>query len=135
MAASSEQGGAGMLTNNSVLIIEDEFLIAEYLQTVLEDEGITVAGTANNAALARQLFDELNPAALICDIRLGREDGVELVRGLRESRAVGVVFVSGLGDEETLERAQSTGPAGFVQKPMRPDVLVRKVREALPQAA
>lgn len=121
--------------SNSVLIIEDEFLIAEYLQAVLEDDGIAVAGTATNAASAQRLFEELSPAAVICDVRLGREDGVELVRRLRERRDVGVVFVSGLGDDETLERVRSIGPAGFVQKPMRPDVLVRKVREALPEAA
>jgi len=124
-----------MSTNNSVLIIEDEFLIAEYVQTVLEDDGIAVAGTASNVAAAQRLFEELSPAAVICDIRLGREDGVELVRRLRERRDVGVVFVSGLGDDETVERALSTGPAGFVQKPMKPETLVRKVREALPRAA
>jgi two-component system OmpR family response regulator len=75
--------------------------------------------------------EELSPAAVICDIRLGREDGVELVRRLRARRDVGVVFVSGLGDDETLERALSTGPAGFVQNPMKPDLLVHKVREVL----
>ncbi len=123
------------MSQNSVLIIEDEFLIAEYLQTVLEDEGISVAGTAANAASARRLFEELSPTAIVCDIRLGREDGVELVRGLRERRDVGVVFVSGLSDGETLERARSTGPAGFVQKPMKPETLVRVVRQVLPEAA
>jgi len=124
-----------MSTSNSVLIIEDEFLIAEYVQTVLEDEGITVAGTACNAASARQLFEEHNPAAIICDIRLGQEDGIELVRRLRQGRDVGVVFVSGLGDDETLERVRSAGPAGFIQKPMNPGILVKKVREALPVSA
>jgi two-component system, response regulator PdtaR len=121
-----------MSTRNSVLIIEDEFLIAEYVQTVLEDEGIAVAGTASNAAAARKLFEEMNPAAIICDIRLGQEDGIELVRGLREGRDIGVVFVSGLGDDETLQRARSTGPASFIQKPMTPSALVAKVRAALP---
>jgi two-component system, response regulator PdtaR len=124
-----------MSANKSVLIIEDEFLIAEYVQTVLEDEGIAVAGTAANAASAKQLFEELNPAAIICDIRLGHEDGVELVRHLRQGRDVGVVFVSGLGDDETMSRILSAGPAGFIQKPMNPGILIKKVREALPEAA
>ncbi len=123
-----------MTANNSVLIIEDEFLIAEYVQTVLEDDGIRVAGTAANAASAKRLFEELRPAAIVCDIRLGHEDGVELVRGLRERRDVGVVFVSGLGDDETMRRVRSAAPAGFVQKPMNPGALVRKVREALPNS-
>jgi two-component system, response regulator PdtaR len=130
---SGERGGVNMRANNSVLIIEDEFLIAEYVQAILEDEGIAVAGTAATAASARQLFEELSPAAIVCDIRLGHEDGVELVRRLRQRRDVGVVFVSGLGDDETLNRVKSAGPAGFVQKPMTPGILVKKVREALPE--
>jgi DNA-binding response OmpR family regulator len=53
MVASREQGGVSMSASNSVLIIEDEFLIAEYVQTVLEDDGIAIAWTAFNAASAQ----------------------------------------------------------------------------------
>lgn len=120
-----------MIASSSVLIIEDEFLIAEYVQTVLEDEGIEVVGTAGSAASARQIFAERKPAAIICDVRLGQEDGIELVRGLRAGHEVGVVFVSGLGDDDTLARVRSLGSAAFIQKPMTPDALIRKVREAL----
>lgn len=124
-----------MSTSSSVLIIEDEFLIAEYLQTVLEDEGIEVAGMAASAASAREIFRERAPGAIICDVRLGQEDGIELVRGLCGGREIGVVFVSGLGDDETLARVRSLASAGFIQKPMTPDALVRKVREALAVSA
>src|SRR5688572_20150933 len=80
------------LAHKGVLIIDDECLIADYVATVLEEEGIAVAGTAATAAEARVMFHELQPSALVCDIRLGADDGIELARELRAKRDVPVIF-------------------------------------------
>ena len=123
------------MSENGVLIIDDECLIAEYVATVLEEEGITVAGTAGSAAEARAIFAERRPAALICDIRLGPDDGIALAQELRARRDVPVVFVSGFGDPAVMQRIEAMRPAGFLQKPLLPQHLVQAVREILAEAA
>jgi two-component system, response regulator PdtaR len=132
----SQPDGALMpLAVKGVLIIDDECLIADYVATVLEEEGIAVAGTAASAAEARVMFNDLQPSALVCDIRLGSDDGVELARELRAQRDIPVIFVSGFGDQSVLERVNGLAAAGFLQKPVLPQRLVQAVRNMLADAA
>jgi len=119
--------------DKGVLIIDDEALIADYVATVLEEGGIAVAGTAASAAAARLIFEERHPAALVCDIRLGADDGVELARELRARRDIPVVFISGFRDPGVLERVNGMA-ADFLQKPVMPQRLIEAVREALADA-
>jgi DNA-binding NarL/FixJ family response regulator len=123
------------LADKGVLIIDDECLIADYVATVLEEEGIAVAGTAASAAEARVMFNDLQPSALVCDIRLGADDGIELARELRAQRDIPVIFVSGFGDQRVLERVNGLAPASFLQKPVLPQRLVQAVRNMLADAA
>jgi DNA-binding NarL/FixJ family response regulator len=123
------------LADKGVLIIDDECLIADYVATVLEEEGIAVAGTAATAAEARVMFNELQPSALVCDIRLGADDGIELARELRAKRDIPVIFVSGFGDQSVLDRVDGLAPAGFLQKPVLAQRLVQIVRAMLADAA
>jgi two-component system, response regulator PdtaR len=116
----------------SILIVEDEFLIAELIQTILEAEGFDVAGVAARAAPALEIADKMRPGLVLVDIRLaGGDDGVDLVRRMQANVGTPVIFLTGSGDPVTRARAEATSPKGFLRKPFRADQLIAVVRAAL----
>jgi DNA-binding NarL/FixJ family response regulator len=122
-----------VVAENSVLVVEDEFLVADYICSVLEDAGYPVVGTAANAAEALALIAASRPALALLDIRLaGGDDGVILAGALRSALPnLAVVFVTGSGDPETRQRAAAVTPSAFLQKPVSPETLLHTVRSVL----
>jgi|WetSurMetagenome_2_1015567.scaffolds.fasta_scaffold68329_2 DNA-binding NarL/FixJ family response regulator len=119
-----------------VLVVEDDRRVAQFIKRCLTLHGYGVSGIAASAAAALAAIEAHLPALLIVDIRIeGPVDGVELVERIRERWPLPVVYVTGQGDDETVRRAVSTGPFGFVRKPFD-DVQLRAALEvALHQAA
>jgi DNA-binding response OmpR family regulator len=119
-------------TTHSVLIVEDEFLIAELIQSILETEGFDVVGVAARAASALAIAEDVRPCLALVDIRLaGGDDGVDLVRRMQANAGTPVVFLTGSGDPATRARAEAVSPRGFLRKPFRSDELITAVRTAL----
>jgi CheY-like chemotaxis protein len=117
-------------TANPILVVEDEFLVADYVRSVLEDAGYPIAGTAASAAEALAIAVAGRPALALLDVRLsGGDDGVALAGRLRS--VLPVVFVSGSGDPKTRARIAAAAPSGFLQKPVSPEALLDAVRSAL----
>ena len=106
-----------------VLIVEDNSFIALGLRGDLEQLGHHVVGMAADAAEARQLFRERAPDLVLMDIRLGKDDGIELTRQLYAERPVPVVIVSAFSDAELVARASDVGVFGYLVKPVAPDSL------------
>ncbi len=105
-----------MASPASILIVEDEWVVARDMQRCLEDSGYRVIGTASAPADALQFVDAERPDLVLIDIVLGAEDGIALAHRLRE-RALPFVYVTAHTDPETLARAKETGPLGYVVKP------------------
>jgi DNA-binding NarL/FixJ family response regulator len=107
-----------MARKYSILIVEDEPLIAEDIQGYLEESGFVVTGIASNGTEALQLLARQLPDALLLDINLGESpDGIELANIIRATYAVPFVFLTSHSDKATLERAKQTFPAGYLLKP------------------
>ena len=116
----------------SVLIVEDEALIASYIEEVLGESGFRVAGIAASGPEALSLAAEERPALALVDIRLtGPIDGIELACQLREKFAVPAIFLSGLIDAQTTERARAAQPLGFLPKPFLPSQVFNAIQRAL----
>lgn len=104
--------------NYSILIVEDEPLIAEDIQGYLEESGFCVTGIAYNGEEALNLLGISEPDALLLDINLGvPPDGIELAGIIREKYELPFVFLTSHADKGTLERAKQTFPAGYLLKP------------------
>jgi len=102
----------------SILIVEDEPLIAEDIQGYLEESGFSVTGIAHDGNQAMAMLEERKPDALLLDINLGSlPDGVELAGMIREKFEIPFVFLTSHADKGTLERAKQTFPAGYLLKP------------------
>ena len=116
----------------SILIVEDEALVASYIEEVLGESGFHVAGIAASGTEALSLAAESDPDLALVDIRLtGPIDGIELACQLREKFAVPAIFLSGLIDPETTERARAAHPLGFLPKPFRPSQVFNAIQRAL----
>ena len=125
---------AGASKPTSILIVEDEALVASYIEEVLAESGFRVAGIAASGPEALSLAEETQPRLALVDIRLtGPIDGIELACQLRQNFAVPAIFLSGLVDQETAERARIAQPLGFLRKPFLPSQVFNAIERALQQ--
>jgi two-component system, response regulator PdtaR len=129
---------AGTSKPASILIVEDEALVASCIEEVLGELGFQVAGIAASGPEAIALVVENRPVLALVDIRLtGPIDGIELACRLRQEFGVRSIFLSGLADADTTRRADAAQPLGFLPKPFRPSQVFNAIQRALnpnPQA-
>lgn len=115
-----------------ILIVEDEALIASYIEEVLAEAGFEVAGIASSGTEALSLAAEHQPTLALVDIRLtGPIDGIELACLLRQHSDTPAIFLSGFVDTETTKRAEAARPLGFLAKPFVPSQVFRAIERAL----
>ena len=108
----------------TILVIEDEGIVAKDLQRTLMDLGYSVPGTAASAADAIRLADERRPDLVMMDIRIaGDQDGIQAAEALRSRFDVPIVYVTAYADPATLARATTTLPHGYLIKPVQLDEL------------
>lgn len=115
-----------------LLIVEDDVLLASSLEELLSDAGFEVVGIAGSAATAVSLAGERHPQLALIDIRLvGPIDGIELACQFREQFQIPAIFLSGLRDPETKERALLAKPLGFLRKPYRASQVYNLIQRTL----
>lgn len=102
----------------SLLVVEDEVLVARDIKSRLTRMGYEVLGTASKGAEAIEKALSLRPDLILMDIHLQDEiDGVDAAIKIRETYDVPVIFCTAYSNEETLERAKVSTPYGYVLKP------------------
>lgn len=108
-----------------ILIVEDEFIVANDLRLILEKAGYRVCGIAASVAEAQLIIQEHKPGLVLLDIYLkGKLTGIDLARQLKEQH-IAFVYLSANSNQRVLEAAKTTEPYGFLVKPFRAkDVLV-----------
>jgi two-component system, response regulator PdtaR len=115
-----------------VLVVDDEFLIAETLSIQIRDMGLTVCGTAATAAEAIALAKANRPRLVLMDMRLkGADDGVDAALAIHELVGSKVIFITASREPATLERIRTDHPAAILYKPLFGRQLRTVVREVL----
>ncbi len=108
----------------SVILIEDEALIARTMVMILEDKGYEVLGCADNAKEGLKIIQERKPDIALLDIGLkGNENGIWLAEQLKKSVDVPYIFLTSFRDQETIDNAIKTMPYGYLMKPVDEDNL------------
>jgi signal transduction histidine kinase/DNA-binding NarL/FixJ family response regulator len=103
----------------TVLLVEDEALIAEEIRHSLERAGLIVSGTPSSAKEAIESCIKCRPDIAIVDIRLkGNIDGIDTASTLRTQFNIPIIFLTAHANESDLERAKKVEPVGFVMKPV-----------------
>jgi PAS domain S-box-containing protein len=102
----------------SVLIVEDEAIVAADLKMRLTMQGYRVVGIASNGATALDLAEMKHPQLVLMDIQLeGGMDGIEAAGLIRQRLHLPVVFLTAFSEDATLERAKQVEPFGYILKP------------------
>lgn len=116
----------------SILIVEDEAILALDLCVRLEAEGYSIVGTATTGRQALALYEQQPADIIICDINLrGDWTGIDTARKLKAHRPVPVIYLSALTDRMTLDLAKDTKPAAYLTKPVTTDNLRIAIEIAL----
>ncbi len=106
------------MTPQSILVVEDEGVVAQDIQNSISRIGHEVAGWATTAEEAIALAEENRPDLVLMDIRLSGEiDGITAAERIRQSFDIPVIFLTAFADDETLSRAKLVGPFGYILKP------------------
>jgi len=116
------------LAGRSVLVVEDEALIAITLTEILHDLGCTVIGPANSAAAALQWLEQAPPDLAILDVNLAGASSAPVARALR---ARGVSFVYCTGYAEPQQQIAPDVMAPTLTKPIDPRNLANALRGAI----
>lgn len=123
------------LHRDRVLIVDDEFIIAETLRVYVEDLGLEVCGTAATAEAAVDLALTHRPYIVLMDMRLqGERDGVDASTEIHQRLGSKIVFITGSREPATLMRIENGHPAGVLFKPVAESQLVATIRGLLEQA-
>ena len=106
--------------NDCVLVVEDEFLIADCFVDEIESMGRTVCGVADTAQKAMALAREHRPSLVLMDVRLkGVEDGVDASIAIHEAVGSKVIFITGSREPANLKRIGLDHAAAVLFKPLR----------------
>jgi DNA-binding NarL/FixJ family response regulator len=117
--------------NPCVLVVEDEYLIAEGLRLQLLDMGLMVCGTAATFDAAVEMAETHRPCVVLMDVRLrGQGDGVDAALAIHEKVGSKVIFLTGSREPATLSRIQMDHPSAILFKP----IFGRQLQTALEQA-
>lgn len=116
----------------SILIVEDEAIIAMSIERQLHRSGYQVTGTVSTGRGALSSVSQHRPDLILVDIHLkGEMDGIEVVTAIRKDIPVAVVYLTALVDDETIQRAMDTLPDGYLIKPFGEQDLKAVVNLAL----
>ena len=120
------------MSNVSILIIEDEVIIAQDIASKMKRLGYDVAAILHHSEKAIDYLSFHTPDLVLCDIRIkGPRDGIEIAEIVRKNKKVPFVFLTSLSDRGTLERAKKTLPYGYIVKPFNEQDLLSAIEMAL----
>lgn len=107
------------MSKPKVLIVEDELIIASYIETCLEDYGFESAGIAVSFDEAIHILQTEEVAIALLDINLsGSKTGIDIANEINKNYQIPFVFLTSYSDAVTIEELQKTFPKGYLSKPI-----------------
>ncbi|MEA1984523.1 MAG: response regulator [Euryarchaeota archaeon] len=120
------------MKDTTILVVEDEAIVAMSIKKALEKDGYSVSSIATSGEEAIKKADLLYPDLVLMDILLkGDMDGIEAAGTIREKFDIPIIYLTAHTDEETLERAKATQPYGYISKPFKEEDLRANIEIAL----
>jgi len=115
-----------------VLIVDDQFLIVEFLRIWVETYGFEVCGTAKNAVGAVEQAILTRPDVILMDVRLeGDRDGIDAAIEICRSIETKLIYITGSSESPTIERINEDHPFAILIKPIDPAELGRALMQAV----
>jgi excisionase family DNA binding protein len=125
--------GAREQAGPTVLLVDDDDRMREYMRASLELEGYSVleAGTADEGLAV--LEGEQQPQLILLDVMMPGMDGWGMLQRIQERHgSIPVIMFSGKVDERSAVHAEERGASAFVGKPFDPQQLIDQAKQILP---
>lgn len=121
--------------NGKILIVEDDATFGIMLRKWFERNGYAPVWK-QDLHTAREELAKQEYRLVLCDLRLPDGDGIELLAWLNEQRQeIPVIIMTGYGEVQTAVSAIKMGAFDFLEKPVNPSLLAKKIETALRLAA
>jgi CheY-like chemotaxis protein len=106
------------MAKTRIMIVEDEWTVAEEIKMVLEGMEYDVTSMSSSGEEAVLNAEKDKPDLALMDIVLeGEMDGIAAANEIRSRFNIPIVFLTAYTDDKILERASITGPFGYIVKP------------------
>ncbi len=119
-----------MLTNQRILVVDDETSIRRYLRAALGTQGLTVYEAASGMEAINAVLTH-RPDIIILDLGLPDIDGIEVTRRLREWSQTPIIILSVREAEQDKIAALDAGADDYLTKPFGTGELFARMRAAL----
>lgn len=116
-----------------ILIVEDDFALADNLQALLKLKGYDVQFAPDGAA-GVELARKFEPDVVLLDIMIPKVSGFDVCRQLRSEAKTAkakIIMTTGLQSMGDVEKAFSCGAADYLFKPFDSDRLIKKIEKVL----
>ncbi|MBQ1280813.1 MAG: response regulator transcription factor [Oscillospiraceae bacterium] len=114
----------------SVLIIEDDYNIADLLRLYLEKEGFSVS-IASDGARGVEMFREQNPTLVLLDLMLPVLDGWGVCRAIRQESDVPIIMLTAKGETDDKVTGLKLGADDYITKPFEMKEVLARIEAVL----
>lgn len=106
------------MSSITILVVEDEPIIADDIESTLLELNYNVADVVDNGKDAIIALSENEVDIILMDISIGGSmDGIQLAKKINEKHNIPIIFLTSFYDQKTLNRAKKLNPAGYIVKP------------------
>lgn len=119
-----------MSAKTSIIIIEDEKHICNFMATTLTAQGYKIS-TAANAKTGLSLITSGCPDLILLDLGLPDIDGIDVIKEIRTWASIPIIVISARTQEQEKVLALDTGADDYITKPFGPSELLARIRTAL----
>lgn len=112
-----------------ILVVDDEQDIRDMISDVLTSFG-NQTQTANNIKTATAQIEEFKPELILLDLKLDKEDGMDVLKYSKTShKDIKVIVITGFSEKDTEQTVRSLGADGFTTKPINVGNLNKLIQE------
>ena len=118
-----------------ILIVEDDIAFGTMMQTWLKKKGFDVDKATSVGAAVRLIGDKPAYDLVLSDLRLPDRDGLELLAWMhKNSIPIPFIVMTNYAEVQNAVLAMKSGAADYIAKPIQPDILLSKIKDALKNA-
>jgi len=116
----------------SILIVEDEVIIAQDLKEILEETGYTEVFKARSFIQAMDILNSKNIDIALLDINLNdSKSGIDLGAHIHQNINIPFIYITSYSDSGTITNVKQTHPSAFLLKPYSKELLLASIEIAL----
>lgn len=116
----------------TILVVDDAAFMRMMIKDILNKNGYSVVGEADNGLNAIERYEELKPDLVTMDITMPEMDGITAVKEIRKRNPnARIIMCSAMGQQAMVIDAIQAGARDFIVKPFQPDRVLEAVAKAV----